>query len=208
MDPKAGVWHPLRRTIPPKPGRQYATAAALLHSVSLCDEFKRPGAKIARPCFQSLERNPYHARADRQDHKPAAAKIRVAGGLLADVERAVGEDYQAIGNWSPGQIFMHLARVFNDSIDGSSVRLPLFFRLIGPLLKKKLVQGPMSPGVKLPESAAKVMVPGPTSTAEVLAALRGAIARLRNESKRSPSPFFGPMTSDEWNRLHLNHAVL
>ena len=86
--------------------------------------------------------------------------------------------------------------------------LPWLFKVIGPLLKKKLVRGPMAPGVKLPESVAKVTVPGPTSTEEGLAALRSAIARLETEPKRAHSPFLGAMTNDEWNRLHLNHSAL
>jgi hypothetical protein len=75
-------------------------------------------------------------------------------------------------------------------------------------LKKKLLGGPMAPGVMLPESVAKVTVPGPTTTEEGMAALRSAIARLESESKRAPSPFLGAMTKEEWNRLHLNHSAL
>jgi Protein of unknown function (DUF1569) len=96
----------------------------------------------------------------------------------------------------------------NDSIDGSDLRLPWYLKLLGPLLKQKLVRGPMAPGVQVPESVAKVTVPGPTSTDEGLIALRSAIARLESESKRAPSPFLGAMTKGEWNRLHLNHSAL
>ena len=96
----------------------------------------------------------------------------------------------------------------NDSIDGSDMRLPWYLKLLGPLLKNKLLRGPMAPGVKLPESVARVTVPGPTSTEEGLTALRSAIARLESESKRARSPFLGAMTKDEWNRLHLNHSAL
>ncbi len=128
--------------------------------------------------------------------------------VLADAERLVHGNYKTLGNWSAGQIFLHLAKSFNDSIDGSDMRLPWYLKLLGPLLKKKLLRGPMAPGVKLPASVAKVTVPGPTSTEEGMTALRSAIARLESESKRVSSPFLGAMTKDEWNRLHLNHSAL
>jgi hypothetical protein len=128
--------------------------------------------------------------------------------VLADAERLTHGEFNTLGNWSAGQIFLHLARSMNDSIDGSDMRLPWYLKLLGPLLKKKLLGGPMAPGVMLPESVAKVTVPGPTTTEEGMAALRSAIARLESESKRAPSPFLGAMTKEEWNRLHLNHSAL
>jgi Protein of unknown function (DUF1569) len=128
--------------------------------------------------------------------------------VLADAERLCQGKFNTLGNWSAGQIFLHLAKSMNDSIDGSDLHLPWYLKLVGPLLKKKLLRGPMAPGVKLPASVAKETVPGPTSTAEGLTALRSAIARLQSESKRARSPFLGDMTKDEWNRLHLNHAAL
>jgi Protein of unknown function (DUF1569) len=128
--------------------------------------------------------------------------------VLADAERLSHGGFNTLGNWSAGQIFLHLARSMNDSIDGSDMRLPWYLKLLGPLLKKKLLGGPMAPGVMLPESVAKVTVPGPTTTEEGMAALRSAIARLESESKRAPSPFLGAMTKEEWNRLHLNHSAL
>jgi hypothetical protein len=127
--------------------------------------------------------------------------------VLADAERLSNGDIKTLGNWSAGQIFLHLARSFNDSIDGSDMRLPWYLKMLGPLMKNKLLRGPMAPGVKLPESVAKLTVPGPTSTEDGMSALRSAIARMECESKRAPSPFLGAMTREEWNRLHLNHSA-
>jgi hypothetical protein len=143
-------------------------------------------------------------------HVPNRRKVQYASlsEVLADAERLTHGGFKAIGNWSGGQIFLHLAKSFNDSIDGSNIRLPWYLKLIGPLLKKKLLRGPMSAGVKLPASVARVMVPGPTSTDEGMTALRAAIARQESETSRAASPFLGPMTREEWDRLHLNHAAL
>lgn len=128
--------------------------------------------------------------------------------VLTDAERLTQGGFHAVGNWSAGQIFLHLAKAFNDSIDGSTVRLPWIYKVVGPLLKGRLLRGPMAAGVKLPASVAREIVPGPTSTEEGMTALRAAIGRLESESKRARSPFLGAMTREEWDRLHLNHAAL
>jgi hypothetical protein len=132
--------------------------------------------------------------------------------LLADAERMAACHAQPIGNWSAGQIFEHLARAMNNSIDGTDVILPWYFRpivrLLNKPLKKRFLGGPLSPGFQLPASAARKLVPGPTSTDEGLAALRAAIARLERETKRAPNPVLGFLTVEEWNQFHLNHAGL
>lgn len=128
--------------------------------------------------------------------------------VLADAERISQGPIRALGNWSAGQVFLHLARSLDTSIDGSEARPPWFFRLLARLMKDRILRGPMPPGFKLPPAAARVLVPGPTSTDEGLAALRAAIARQEREPNRAPSPFLGPLSDEEWTRLHLNHAAL
>jgi hypothetical protein len=128
--------------------------------------------------------------------------------ILTDAERLSGGPIKTLGNRSPGQIFSHLARAMNESIDGSSVKVAWYIRLLVGLMRKKMLAGPMPPGFKLPPDAEKALWPGPTSTQEGLTALKQAIARLERDPHRAPSPVFGPMTKDEWNQLHLNHAAL
>jgi hypothetical protein len=128
--------------------------------------------------------------------------------VLADAERLSQGKIKALGNWSPGQIFQHLATTMNQSIDGSNFKVHWLLRKILPLMKNKMLKGPMRAGFKLPADAARELVPGPTSTADGLATLRAAIQRQARESKRAPSPAFGPMTRDEWDRLHLIHSAL
>jgi hypothetical protein len=128
--------------------------------------------------------------------------------LLADAERIASGKVKSLGNWSTGQIFQHLATSFNNSIDGSDIRAPWYFRFLGPLLKKRLLGGSMSPGFKLPAWAAASLEPKVTSTEDGLNALRNAIGRQEHESRRVADPVFGPMTPAEWEQLHLKHAAL
>src|SRR5580692_9822147 len=81
--------------------------------------------------------------------------------VLADAERLSQGPTKTLGNWSPGQIFAHMAQAMNDSIDGSHVKVSWFIRLIVGLMRKKMLGGPMPPGFKLPADAEKVLVPGP-----------------------------------------------
>ncbi|MGO9471567.1 MAG: DUF1569 domain-containing protein [Isosphaeraceae bacterium] len=128
--------------------------------------------------------------------------------LLADAERLSSGPVKALGNWSAGQIFRHLANVYNQSIDGFTMTLPWYFRLMGKMMRKKLIAGPMPPGFKLPPDGAKTLAPGPTPTAEGLADLRAAVERLEREPRRAIHPMFGELDKEQWNKIHLKHASL
>jgi hypothetical protein len=128
--------------------------------------------------------------------------------LLADADRLTSGPVKALGNWSPGQIFRHLAIAFNGSIDGFTMTFPWYLRLMARVFKKKLLAGPMPAGFKLPPDAAKTVVPGPTTSEEGLAELHAAVARLEREPHRAKSPVFGNISKEEWNQIHLKHASL
>ncbi|MFL5245711.1 MAG: DUF1569 domain-containing protein [Gemmataceae bacterium] len=129
--------------------------------------------------------------------------------ILADLDDISRKKVRALGNWTPGQVYRHLATTMNSSIDGFGFTAPWPFRMIGKLImKKRLMNKPMSPGFKLPANAAKVLEPAPTGDDEGLATLRSALHRLQTESKRARSPFLGELTREEWNRMHCRHAEL
>ena len=125
-----------------------------------------------------------------------------------DVEQLASGEIVRLGNWSPGQVFMHLARAMQMSIDGTDATAPWYLRLGARLIRSRLIKGPMQPGFKLPPHAETALVAGATSTEEGLAALRAAIARLEREAPRAAHPLLGALTPDEWLRLHLTHAAL
>ena len=128
--------------------------------------------------------------------------------VVADAERVAAGPVHALGNWSAGQIFRHLALAYNGSIDGLSFRLPWPMQFMARLLKKRIVKGPMPAGFKLPAEGEKALDPGTTSTEQGLAELRAAVDRLEREPKRAPHPAFGPLSPQEWNQIHLHHAAL
>ena len=128
--------------------------------------------------------------------------------IFADVERLAAGKHRTIGNWSFGQILWHLATVMNSSIDGSSVRPGFFMRLLGPLMKGRMLTKGMPPGFRLPASMAKIFEPPPTSTEDGVKAMRDAVQRQKTETHREPSPFLGKMSHEDYVRLHCRHAEL
>ena len=129
--------------------------------------------------------------------------------VLEDAREVTQGNPRVLGNWSPGQIMMHLARAMDASIDGVEWKMSWIKRLIGQyLFKRKILEGGMPAGYQLPAPVAERLVASETTTEAGLMALESAIQRLEGTSERKPHGFFGPMDADEWTQLHLRHAEL
>ena len=130
--------------------------------------------------------------------------------ILADVDRlASGREIRTLGNWSAGQIFEHVARVMDGSIDGFNNKLPGIVRFIFQYtMKPRVLRKPMAAGFQLPKKAGVELIAPPTSLEDGLAHIRGSIHRLQTDPKRVPSPFLGTLTKEEWTQLHCRHAEL
>jgi hypothetical protein len=128
--------------------------------------------------------------------------------LLTDADRLASGPVKTLGNWSPGQIFRHLAIAYSGSIDGFKTTFPWIMRVAAGMFKNKLINGAMPPGLKVPAGLAKEVMPDATSTESGLAQLHAAVERLKRESHRAKHPVFGNLTSEEWEKIHLNHANL
>jgi hypothetical protein len=128
--------------------------------------------------------------------------------ILADVEHLNQGKIKTLGNWSGGQILKHLAIVMNGSIDGLSMEVPWWLRLLAPWFKGRFLAKGMKPGIELKGSTAEALVPPATSWEEGLDLFRKATNRLKTESKRERSPIFGAMTKEDWDKLHCRHAEL
>ena len=128
--------------------------------------------------------------------------------VLADAERLHAGGYRRLGNWSLGRMAKHLAGGMNIGLDGAPFRAPLLLRFVAKNFLKKRTLRKMTPGFRLPARIARHVVPGETSDAEGLDALREATRRWKTESQRHPQPFFGSLTPDEWDQLVLRHAEM
>jgi len=134
--------------------------------------------------------------------------------VLADLDRLESAHAQgalrAIGNWRPGQVFDHLAKVIDASLDGFTFTAPLAIRLMSPLLRRRLLgtARPIPGGIRL-RGGSVVMLPDDVSFEDGLAHLRRSIGRVTTgERMTQRSPVFGRMTHSDWVTLHLKHCAL
>jgi uncharacterized protein DUF1569 len=95
----------------------------------------------------------------------------------------------------------------NMAIDGPPFAAPWFVRMVGPLLKRRILTRPMSSGFTLPKKAA-ALLPDPTSTADGLVKLEKSVERLQQTSQRKPHAIFGRLTAAQWDQLQFRHAEL
>ena len=129
--------------------------------------------------------------------------------VLADAERLVSSpNTKTLGNWPLSQLLTHLATTINSSIDGMSAKAPWLLRLVGPLVKWRIIKNGMSSGFKLPKEREATAFPAASSPQEALGKLRAAVGRLKQERMTARHPVFGKLTHEEWTRLHLRHAEM
>jgi hypothetical protein len=125
--------------------------------------------------------------------------------FLQEAERLSQADVRMLGNWSQGQIYGHLARTMDGSIDGMNFLMPAPVRfLMSFLMKRKFLYGALPAGFK----SAPEFVPDGTSLEVELAALRKAVARQNEEPNRVLHPAFGNIGKEGWINCHLRHAEL
>lgn len=129
--------------------------------------------------------------------------------IIDDATRLTAADAPTTGNWSNGQIFDHLARLMDYSLDGFSFQLPWLFRVLGKhYFKSRILKNGMLPGINLKGDSSKALLPDTVDEQAGLEHLRHAIQRLISEPQRFPSPFFGELSREEWDLLHRRHAEL
>ena len=133
--------------------------------------------------------------------------------VAVDAEHLLAGGYEPAGNWDLPQVCGHVAEWMRYGMDGFP-RPPVPVRLLmwvarntmGPkLFRKYLAEGAMPAGK--PTMPQTVPAAGGDAAA--------AVAKLRETVEKAkafpgppvPSPFFGPMTRDEWVRLNCVHAA-
>ncbi len=127
--------------------------------------------------------------------------------ILDDVHALAGGPVRQLGNWSLGGICEHLSKAMDYGIDGAPFAAPWYMRLVGPLLKHRVIARPMSPGFKLPANAG-VYLPSTQADASGIAELERAIERMRTVAERKPHVILGQLSREQWDQLHFRHAEM
>ena len=141
-------------------------------------------------------------------------RFETVDDAIADAERLVETERAGrlarAGNWALGLTLGHLATWAGFAFDGypASVCPPLPVRLIARVMRRRILEKSMMPGMKLGK------VPGGTvgleqmSAEEGLERFRAAMRRLAATAPAGDNPVFGRLTHDQWIQLNLRHAEL
>jgi hypothetical protein len=133
-------------------------------------------------------------------------------GLRAELDRLDAAHragtLRATGNWSPGRILAHLAAWIEYPYSGFPMRSSILMRLLGRLAKRSILHAPFKPGFRFRAVPSGTYGQDEMPFPEALSRLRTALDTLETRTPPLPSPVFGPLSHEEWIRLHLSHAEL
>lgn len=116
-----------------------------------------------------------------------------------------------LGNWSPGQILQHCAKIIGFAMDGFPGQAPWIVRFFfKTFLKKRALQDvPMDPGMNLPDQASFMLPDDDVTFEQGMTEMRSAIARLdAGEKMDKPSPILGDLTHAQWMGIMLRHSAM
>jgi hypothetical protein len=130
---------------------------------------------------------------------------------LAKIEQAEREGkLVTVGNWTPGQVFSHIASWIEYGWSGYPIGAPPWFiKWILVWMGRRHIKHGMPAGVKIPGIKEGTVGQDMATFADGLSRLRHAIARLDSrEPIQFDSPAFGPMSHEDRIQLNLRHAEL
>ena len=130
--------------------------------------------------------------------------------ILAEARKiAANPNAPSNGAWTPAQNVWHVGRFLKAGVEGYPAKVPLFLKLIGPLLKKQFTTKGFNPGIKLPAQAANHMVaPADTTMDQAMDMFESAVAGAKAKGFLPKNPMMGKMTQQQWIDLHCRHAEM
>jgi len=127
--------------------------------------------------------------------------------IRRDAQELAAGDVTCLGNWSAGQVFSHCAQTMHAFLDRHAFQPPPWWaRILGRVLKNRILNGTMRPGFRIPDP---VLAPlEAVTTAQGVADLEKAIHRWQTSEPPPSHPFFGSMSGEDWDKLHLRHCEM
>jgi hypothetical protein len=120
-----------------------------------------------------------------------------------------GDPPRTSGNWTAGQVVEHVAKMIQLSIDGfPRVKLALPLRILGRLLRGRILRDPLRSGLKFPQRF-DFLAPTPGITwEEAVEYFNGIMGRLATEKMTGVSPVLGRLSHEQWVCFHCRHAEM
>ena len=129
--------------------------------------------------------------------------------ILDDCEHLIARPCTMLGQWTLAQIIKHLAQGVDCFYDGFDFTVPWYTRsLLAPLVRRRMLTRGLRAGVRVPDSARRLLPQEDPELTVAMSHLRTAISRLEAEAPRHPHPFFGRMTHSDAKLLMLRHSEL
>jgi hypothetical protein len=141
-------------------------------------------------------------------------RFETVDDALAEAERLAAAEREGClgraGNWSLGRTLGHLATWANFAFDGypPEVCAPLPVRVILKLVRNRIIEQGMTPGVKVGRVPGGTVGTDELTPDEGLRRFRTAMERLRASAPTGVNPVFGRLTHEQWIKLNLRHAEL
>ena len=146
-----------------------------------------------------------------KDRRPLT--LRTLDELRAEVKRIAAAEragrVRCAGNWTTGQVLGHLAFWINTAFERpKELNPPFLFKIIGPLMKKRMTVTGMPSGVRIPRMKNGTLGTDLLSIDEGERRMLEAIDRLDRGTPPDRHMFLGKMTKEQWINLNLRHAEL
>jgi hypothetical protein len=130
--------------------------------------------------------------------------------IVAEVERLAAAPVTTTGTHGFPEIVRHLA-LTNDMMTGriAAPKPPLIMRLILPLIRSSILNGPVKPGVRLPAHAEATFWPDEDiAIADAITMLKESVAHYKEHGPLPVHPIFGAATREQLDRLTRSHAAM
>jgi len=130
--------------------------------------------------------------------------------VLDDAESVTSQPHETTGNWSSGQIITHVGELIDVSLHGTDAKMPLPLRVMGRLLRPWLLSRPIKPGLTIPKAMRPKFTPPPDVPLDQAMERFRVLCKQANEpgTMTHRSPLLGPMSHDDWVKMHCRHAEL
>lgn len=129
--------------------------------------------------------------------------------VMPDVDRLLRYGYGRGGRWTLGQACEHVGLAVSGSLAGLPGHAPwLVRRTLGVLIRGQVLRsGRMPEGIRI-KPGWKLMPGSDADDRAGVATLREAISDYLSTPGPLPEhPFFGPMSREQWDRLHCVHIA-
>ncbi len=131
--------------------------------------------------------------------------------VITDIEQLASGKIVTSGNYTFAQIVKHLATT-NQMVIGEIVppKLPLMMRMLMPLMRKKILNGPVEPGFKLPNTAMQTFFwdTSDVQLSDAIDKFKRSVEAYRKNGPLPVHPIFGKATAEEIEGITLRHAAM